>query len=191
MKELDEQEKLIVKELIKNPRISDNQISKISGVPLKTVNRKRKILENIGVISYYTNLEYGKSGMDKFKARQMYIVQLRHDITRNLFMEKVINLNNLPSIKQRHVLHSFLGEHDGHLTIVFFLESLLETDILDIFNADLVPFLKSHFGNDCIQQTKVINITCSINLFHHYYPDLNMERGFIKKDWPNDRIFID
>ena len=42
---LDDQEKLIVRELIKDPRISDNQISTNTNIPLKSVNRKRKRME--------------------------------------------------------------------------------------------------------------------------------------------------
>lgn len=40
---IDEQEKLIIKALIRNPRSSDNQISKTTKVPVRTVYRKRKI----------------------------------------------------------------------------------------------------------------------------------------------------
>jgi len=53
---LDDKEVLIVKELIKNPRSSDNGISKITKIPVKTVNRKRKGLESRNLISYYTYL---------------------------------------------------------------------------------------------------------------------------------------
>ena len=40
---IDEQEKLIIKALIRNPRSSDNQISKTTKVPVRTVYRKEKI----------------------------------------------------------------------------------------------------------------------------------------------------
>ena len=44
MRDLDKKEKLIIKELVKNPRISDNQIAKNTGLAVKSVNRKRKKL---------------------------------------------------------------------------------------------------------------------------------------------------
>ncbi|MBS3107056.1 winged helix-turn-helix transcriptional regulator, partial [Candidatus Woesearchaeota archaeon] len=37
MYKLDEQERLIVRELIRNPQVSDNQIALRTNVPLKTV----------------------------------------------------------------------------------------------------------------------------------------------------------
>ena len=42
MIKLDEKEQKIVKELIKNPRISDTQIAKNTNIPVMTINRKRK-----------------------------------------------------------------------------------------------------------------------------------------------------
>lgn len=190
MGKLDEQEKLIVRELIKNPRTSDNKISKITGVPLKTVNRKRKLLEENDIISYYVDLKCWIDGTSVFNARQMFLIQFRHDITRQQFKDAIINPENIFSMPQMHILHSFLGEHDGHLTLVLLMESRHETDLLEIFNADIVPVFKSHFGDNCIQKTKVINITSPISLFHNYYPDINMDKGTIKDDWPDDKIFV-
>ena len=48
------QERRIIRNLIKNPRISDNKISKITGIPTITVNRKRKKLEAEGLLHYHT-----------------------------------------------------------------------------------------------------------------------------------------
>ena len=50
---LDEQEQKIIKELIRDPRISDNQIGRNTKIPVKTVNRKRKNLEQRNIISYF------------------------------------------------------------------------------------------------------------------------------------------
>ena len=57
MRQLDEQERRIVRELIKDPRISDNQIAKNTRVPVMTVNRKRKLLEEKGLLNYYCYLD--------------------------------------------------------------------------------------------------------------------------------------
>ena len=50
--ELDEQEQLIIKALIKDPRMSDNNIGKLTKVPIRTVSRKRKKLEQENKIEY-------------------------------------------------------------------------------------------------------------------------------------------
>ena len=44
----DIQSKLIIRALIRNPRVSDNQIGLMTGVPIRTVNRKRKNMEKQG-----------------------------------------------------------------------------------------------------------------------------------------------
>ena len=53
--EFDEQEKLIIKALIKDPRMSDNNIGKLTKVPIRTVSRKRKKLEQENKICYYVS----------------------------------------------------------------------------------------------------------------------------------------
>ena len=49
--EFDEQEKLIIKALIRDPRISDNNIGKLTKVPIRTVSSKRKKLKQENKIS--------------------------------------------------------------------------------------------------------------------------------------------
>ena len=46
----DDQERAILKALIRDPRQSDNHISKVTGVPTPTVRRKRKRLEDEGLL---------------------------------------------------------------------------------------------------------------------------------------------
>ena len=48
MAELDKQERQIICALIRNPRYSDNRISSLTGVPVRTVSRKRARLEQEG-----------------------------------------------------------------------------------------------------------------------------------------------
>src|SRR3989338_5073075 len=82
MGSLDKQEKLIVRELIRDPRISDNQIAHITQVPLKTVNRKRKSLEDGNILAYYTYLDTTMHGTGAFSARHLYLISLKSGITR-------------------------------------------------------------------------------------------------------------
>ena len=56
MRKFDKQEEMIIKELIRNSRISDNQIAKNTRIPVTTVNRKRKLLEEEGFIHYYADV---------------------------------------------------------------------------------------------------------------------------------------
>ena len=88
-KELSESEKKIVRELVKNPRISDNQLSKNTQIPVMTVNRKRKSLERDGYLRYFTSLDTGEHGTGKYKAKQMYIIKFKIGITRQDFIDVV------------------------------------------------------------------------------------------------------
>ena len=56
---LDEQEIKIVRELIKDPRLSDNKPAKKTGIPVMTVNRKRKRLGAEKLLRYYVSLDKG------------------------------------------------------------------------------------------------------------------------------------
>src|SRR5437870_11191897 len=81
MRELDEQERLIVRQLIRDPRESDNAIGELTGVNVRTVSRKRQRLEQEGVLSYFTNVDLSPNGTAKFSARHLYIVKFRIGIT--------------------------------------------------------------------------------------------------------------
>ena len=72
MVKLDKIEQKIVKELIRNARASDSEISKKTSIPVMTVNRRRKKLEDEKVLRYYTSLDKGEFGMEIFGAKKLF-----------------------------------------------------------------------------------------------------------------------
>jgi DNA-binding Lrp family transcriptional regulator len=62
MRILDEQEKAIVRRLIRDPRESDNGVGELTGVNVRTVSRKRQRLEQEGILSYYANVDLSANG---------------------------------------------------------------------------------------------------------------------------------
>ena len=80
--EFDEQEKLIIKALIKDPRMSDNNIGKLTKVPIRTVSRKRKKLEQNNEINYYVSIN------PKSKARHLYSIKFKIGITKKNLIEE-------------------------------------------------------------------------------------------------------
>ena len=62
MRELDDQERLIIRQLIRDPRESDNGIGESTGVNVRTVGRKRQRLEQDGILSYHTQVNLTESG---------------------------------------------------------------------------------------------------------------------------------
>src|SRR5437870_11635087 len=95
---LDDQEKLIVKALIRDPRLSDNQVGKLTGVPTPSVRRKRKKLEEEGLLSYFAALDMQESGTGTFGARHLYVVKFRIGITVKQLVEEIKNEPNVRTI---------------------------------------------------------------------------------------------
>lgn len=189
-KKLDKQERLIVKELIKNPRISDNQISKITKVPIKTVNRKRKKLQKLGLLNYYTYFDTTPNGSQSFGATHMYILTFKEGMSREKFIRQIDQMQITP-LMIKHVSFSFLGENKGKLCFIIYISSRTEQDIIEVFNEEIIPFLKRFLGKDIIAQTETLRISSPTSFFHNYFYKINREDGILKSDWPDNKIFVD
>ena len=191
MSKLDNQEKLIVRELIRDPRISDNQIAIKTNVPLKTVNRKRKLLEEKNILNYYTHLDISPSGTGTFSSRMMFVIVLKNGITRKALMDKINYSQRENSFFAKHMFMSFIGDYEGNVAIISIVESHKHQDIIEIYNAEIVNELESFFGPGCILKNTTIPIMLNHRLFRNYVPLKNMKNGKIMKEWPDDHIFVD
>ncbi len=190
MKEIDQQERFIIRELVKNPRVSDNQISKETKVPVKTVNRKRKILEKSGIISYYTSIDNTSEGTGRFGARQQYIITFKYGVTRSSIFEAL--KNSIPSkTEMKHVSECSIGDKDGHAIVAMTIESRVESDIIEVFNAEILPKLKRLLGEDSVVKTDVLTFNAHLTMMHNYMPFINMRNGKIKEEWSDELIFVD
>lgn len=188
---LDKQEKLIVRELIRDPRISDNQIAHNTQVPLKTVNRKRKNLEEQNILSYYAYLDTTMRGTGAFSARHLYIVTLLNGITRQRVLTLMQTDIQYSYSHAKHIMLAHIGERDGQIVLIFIIESRADEDIVEIFNADLVPQFHRNLGDKSISSIEVIKLTYLHRLLHNYIPSVNMKEGKISPTWSPDLIFVD
>ena len=191
MKSLDEHEVKIIRELIRNPRISDNQLSRKSGVPVMTVNRKRKNLEQSGMISYFTDIKHGDGGTEDFHVKQLYIIKFKLGITRTEYLEKTKHDKKLKKFNAEHIVSSYIAERDGHLALIIIVNAHTSQDLNESFNAHIVPKLKKNYGDDCIQNIETIRILEPLREHHNYIHGINMDKGKIREDWPDDYIFVD
>ena len=89
MIQIDEQEAKIISELVKNPRVSDNQISKNTKIPVMTANRKRKKLEEKGLIRYFTTINTDDDGAEGLLAKELYIIKFKIGLTQKEFLSKI------------------------------------------------------------------------------------------------------
>lgn len=190
MVSLDEQEQKIISELIRNPRISDNRIAKNTKVPVMTVNRKRKRLEQKGLVRYFSSINTDEEGTGIFPAKELYVIKFKIGLTQKEFLAKMEKDNRVKAFYAEHIEYSFLGEKDGHLALVMILVAGTESELMEIFNGKLIPFFKENFGEDAVKEVITANISKPIRLHHNYLPWVNMERGIIKKDWSNEWVFV-
>lgn len=172
---MEDTEKIILKEFVKDPRISDNQIALKTNIPVKTVNRKRKSLEEKGILSFYTNIDHEASGT--FGAKKMYIILFKYGISRQMFIDKLPNFGFEPWEK-KHINQIMFGEHNGRFALTLIVESRVNSDLLEIFNIEIIGKLKRAFGEDFVYETLVFPIEKTIKV-HHNYP---------RKD--NDDVFV-
>jgi DNA-binding Lrp family transcriptional regulator len=190
MRKLDEQETKIVKALIRNPRISDNQIGKQTGVSVRTVNRKRKKLEQEGFLSYYTSLDMSSEGTAQLLARHVYLIKFRLGISQEKIINEVKEEPNVRTVYTEMIYESHLAEIDGHTALVMIIEGMTDDEINIGFNSKIVPAMEKNHGKGCIEQVQTIRLGKTIRLFHNYLPMVNMSEGYIKSSWNNEAIFV-
>jgi len=191
MHRLDEQEKKIIVELIKNPRISDNQIGKRTRVPIRTVSRKRNKLEKEGLLSYYTQLNMRKDGTGRFGARQLYVIKFKLGVTREQVLKETKEEKMVKLSYGKYIYESHIAEIEGHVALVMIIEGQTGEDIVENFNKEVIPSLMGNHGDDSIKEVFTIRLSDPIRMFHNYIPLVNMEYGLMKKDWQDDLIFVE
>ena len=187
---LDESEIKIIRELIRNPRSSDSQISKKTKIPVMTVNRKRKKLENRKLLRYYASIDKGEFGLPIFGARQLYIIKFKIGITREKYLKVMEADEKWRLFNSQYISMAYLGEKDGHLALVIILDAKDDSRLVEEFNGVIVPFITSKLGSNAIEEISTASLSRLIRIHHNYLPYLNMEKGHIKDSWPDDLIFV-
>ncbi|MFH1849435.1 MAG: Lrp/AsnC family transcriptional regulator [archaeon] len=191
MVKLDDKDRKIIRQLIRNPRNSDNRIAKQTGIPVMTVNRRRKELEKRGILNYYVYVKHSDEGLRIFGARQMYIIKFKCGLTREEYLNKMTSDTKLEEFYTEHIVEEHLGERDGHLALVILIEADTGSSLVECFNGIIVPKLKQKFGADCIEEIRTAKITHVVRQHHNYLPGINIKDGVIRPDWQDEWIFVD
>jgi DNA-binding Lrp family transcriptional regulator len=190
MRELDEQERLIVRHLIRDPRESDNGIGEATGVNVRTVGRKRQKLEQAGILSYFTHLDLSTRGTGQFGARHLYIIQFKIGITYKQVLEDIQREPSVRSVFTEIIFESHIAEIDGKLAMLLFVDGASDTDIVQTVQEQLIPSLLKNHGPDSIQQVQTIRVLAPVRVMRNYVLPVNMEAGYIKKAWPDEAIYV-
>ena len=190
MRELDEQERLIVRHLIRDPRESDNGIGEATGVNVRTVGRKRQKLEQSGILSYFTHLDLSSRGTGQFSARHLYIIQFRIGVTYKQVLEDIQREPFVRSVFTKIIFESHIAEIDGKLAMLLFIDGASDTDIVQTVQERLIPSLRRNHGEDSIEEVSTVRILAPVRMMRNYILPVNMEDGYIRKDWPDDAIYV-
>ena len=187
---LDDQEKLIVKALIRDPRLSDNQVGKLTGVPTPSVRRKRKKLEEEGLLAYFAALDMQESGTGTFGARHLYVIKFRIGITVKQLVEGIKNEPNVRTIFTDLIYESHIAEIEGRVALVMIIEGKNDADIVENVQGRIVPSLRKNHGADSIEEISTIRLLSPVRIFHNYVPLVNMRQGVLNSEWPKDAVFV-
>ena len=190
MKELDEQERLIVRHLIRDPRESDNGIGEATGVNVRTVGRKRQRLEQAGILSYFTHLDLSSRGTAQFAARHLYIIRFRIGITYKQLLDDIQREPFVRSIFTEIIFESHIAEIDGKLAMLLYIDGADETNIVQTVQEQLIPSLLRNHGENSIESVNTIRVLAPVRIMRNYIQPVNMQAGYIKKEWPDDAIYV-
>lgn len=189
MRTIDLHEEKILKELIRDPRISDNAMARRTKIPVTTVNRKRKQMEKEGILSYFVHVSENVRN-DTSKVRQLYIIKFKEGITIQNYLEKVRNNMVFRSENAQYHVASYVGEKDGHFALVVLVEAETEAELVEVFHGNIVKGIRARHGDDCIVEIFTTKIIFPIRLHHNYLPLFNMQEGKIRDDWKTEWIHV-
>src|SRR6201988_5568227 len=187
---LDEQEKAIVRQLIRDPRESDNGVGEVTGVNVRTVSRKRDRLEQEGILSYYTNVDLSGDGAKQYNARHLYIIKFRVGITYNQLIQDIREDSNQQSVFTETIFESHIAEIDGKVALLLFVDGNSDLDIVQRTHEEMIPGLLKNHGSDSIESISTIRLLSPIRVMRNYIPIVNMCKGYIRPDWPGDAIYV-
>jgi DNA-binding Lrp family transcriptional regulator len=190
MKKFDSQEQMILKQLIRDPRKSDNAIGAATGVNVRTVGRKRARLEEDGVLSYHAHIDLSAKGARQFTARHLYIIKFRIGVTVTQIQDDLKREPYVRSVFTELIFESHIAEIDGRIALLLFIDGSSDLDIVQSVQEKLIPSLRQNHGADSIEDISTARLLAPNRMMRNYLPLVNMEKGYIREDWPDEAIYV-
>lgn len=189
-RELDEQEKIILRALVRDPRESDNAIGIATGLNVRTVARKRQKLEEDGVLSYYTNVDLGPQGTGQNLIRQQYTIKFKLGVTLERLLRDIRNEPKVRSVFTESIIESHVAEMNGHLAMILVVEAESDQALVQTVHEKIIPSLRRNHGHDCIEEIHTIRLLAPVRVMRNYVLPVNMKSGYLVKEWPDDAIYV-
>ena len=189
MRILDQQEKAIVRRLIRDPRESDNGVGELTGVNVRTVSRKRQRLEQEGILAYFTNVDLSANGAEQFNARHLYIIKFKVGITYKQLVDD-IRMEPSRTVFTERVYESHIAEIDGKVALLLYVDGDSDVDIVQRMHEEFIPRLLENHGKDSIEEISTIRLLSPVRVMRNYLPLANMRNGLLVSDWPDEAIYV-
>ena len=189
-RELDDQEKIILRALVRDPRESDNAIGIATGLNVRTVARKRQKLEEDGVLSYYTNVDLGPQGSGQNLIRQHYTIKFKLGVTLERLLRDIRNEPKVRSVFTESIIESHVAEMNGHLAMILVVEAESDQALVQTVHEKIIPSLRRNHGHDCIEEIHTIRLLTPVRAMRNYVLPVNMKNGYLVKEWPDDAIYV-
>jgi DNA-binding Lrp family transcriptional regulator len=187
---LDEQERAIVRALIRDPRDSDNAIGLKTGVNVRSVGRKRQRLEEEGILSYYTHVDLSERGTGQFPVRHLYIITFRNGITHSGLIADIQKEPFVRSVFTEVIFESHIAEIDGKLAMLLFIDGASEKDIVETVQSQIIPSLLKNHGENSVEEMRTIRVLSPVRMLRNYILPVNVRGGYLKPDWPDEAIYM-
>ena len=187
---LDESERAILRTLVRDPRASDSAIASATGVSVRTVTRKRQRLEEDGILSYHAHVDLGEGGIGQFPTRHLYIIQFRNGITHAGLVADIQREPFVRSIFTEVIFESHIAEIDGKLAMLLFIDGASEKDIVECVQSHVIPSLLKNHGKDSVESVRTIRVLSAVRMLRNYILPVNMDKGYLKPDWPDEGIYV-
>ena len=187
---LDDQEKLIIRALIRDPRASDNSIGATTGVNVRTVSRKRQRLEEDGILSYYTHVDLSGTGTGEYPVRQLYTIKFKLGVTMQKLLDDIRREPQVRSVFTESILESHIAEMDGHLAMLLIVEGESDQGLVQTMHEKIIPSLRRNHGEDCIEEIQTVRLLSPVRILRNYLPPVNMKNGYLHNDWPAEAIYL-
>src|SRR6516162_1157007 len=189
MRILDQQEKAIVRRLIRDPRESDNGVGELTGVNVRTVSRKRQRLEQEGILAYFANVDLSVNGAEQFNARHLYIIKFKVGITYKQLVDD-IRMEPSRTVFTERVYESHIAEIDGKVALLLYVDGDSDVDIVQRMHEEFIPRLLENHGKDSIEEISTVRLLSPVRVMRNYLPLANMRNGLLVSDWPDEAIYV-
>ncbi len=189
-KTLDEQEKQIVEQLIRDPRATDNAIAEVCGLNVRTVHRKRRRLEQEGLLTYHAQIDLSSTGTEQFATRHLFVIQFRIGITLSQLVDEIKDESKMDPRLGSLIYDSHVAESNGKLALLLLVDGKSATEIVQRVHEEIIPMLQRVHGEDSIQTISSYRVLLPVRQMRNYMPLVNLSEGIIREDWPGEFIYV-